>query len=41
VIGAAAAWSAKETHRIPLDELGNPDAVPVARDEFARIRAAA
>ena len=41
VIGAAAAWSAKETQRIPLDELGNPDAVPVARDEFARIRAAA
>ena len=41
VIGAAAAWSAKETHRIPLDELGNPDAVPVARDEYARIRAAA
>ena len=41
VVGALATWSAKETHRIPLDELGNPDAVPVARDEFARIRAAA
>jgi MFS family permease len=41
VIGALAAWSGKETHRIPLDELGKPDAVPVARDEFARIRAAA
>ena len=41
VIGALAAWSGKETHRIPLDELGNPDALPVARDEFARIRAAA
>ena len=40
VIGALAAWSGQETHRIPLDELGKPDAVPVDRDEFARIRAA-
>jgi hypothetical protein len=41
VVGALATWSAKETHRIPLDQLGRPDAAPVARDEFARLRAAA
>ena len=41
VIGAVAAWSAKETHRIPLEDLGKPDAAPVAREEFARIRAGA
>jgi hypothetical protein len=41
VVGALATWSAKETHRIPLDQLGRPDAAPVPREEFARLRAAA
>ncbi|RAM36595.1 MFS transporter [Arthrobacter globiformis] len=41
VIGAIAAWSARETHRIPLSELGSPDAAPVSREEYAIVRAAA
>ena len=41
VVSAVAAWSAKETHRIHLDDLGRPDAVPVPREEFERARAAA
>lgn len=41
VIGAIAAWSAKETYRIPLNELGTPDATPVSREVYAGIRAAA
>jgi MFS family permease len=41
VIGAIAAWSAKETHRIPLQQLGSPDATPVSREEYASVRAAA
>jgi MFS family permease len=39
-IGAFAAWTAPETHRIRLDDLGDPDAVPVSRDEYDRLRAA-
>jgi hypothetical protein len=41
VVSAVAAWSAKETHRIHLDDLGRADAVPVPREEFERARAAA
>jgi MFS family permease len=40
VVSAVAAWSARETHRIPLDDLGRPDATPVPREEFDRIRTA-
>ena len=40
IVSALAAWSARETHRIPLDELGRPDAQPVPREEFDRIRTA-
>jgi MFS family permease len=40
VISAIAAWSARETHRIHLNDLGQPDAVPVPREEFRRLRAA-
>jgi MFS family permease len=40
IIGAIAAWSAQETYRVHLNDLGNPDAVPVPRDEYERIRAA-
>ena len=39
-VSAVAAWSARETHRIPLDDLGRPDATPVPREEFDRIRTA-
>jgi MFS family permease len=41
VISAIAAWSARETHRIHLNDLGQPDAQPVPREEFMRFRAAA
>jgi hypothetical protein len=41
VISAIAAWSARETHRIHLNDLGQPDAQPVPREEFTRLRAAA
>ncbi|MGW0891483.1 MFS transporter [Saccharopolyspora sp. NPDC002578] len=39
VVGAVAAWSARETHRIPLEQLGTKDAKPVPRAEFDRRRA--
>ena len=39
VIAAIAAFSARETHRIRLNDLGNPDAVPVPKDEYERLRA--
>ncbi|WP_374727563.1 MFS transporter [Haloactinomyces albus] len=39
IIGALAAWSARETHRVPVDELGKRDGEPVSREELARIRA--
>ena len=38
IIGAIAAWTAPETHRIPLNELGRPDARPVSREEYDRLR---
>jgi MFS family permease len=38
IIGAIAAWSAPETHRIPLNKLGTPDAVPMPREEYHRLR---
>lgn len=38
VIGAIAAWTAPETFRIPLNELGTPDARPVSREEYDRLR---
>jgi len=39
VIAAIAAFSARETYRIRLNDLGNPDAVPVPKDEYDRLRA--
>ncbi|CDY77433.1 L-Proline/Glycine betaine transporter ProP [Caballeronia glathei] len=39
IIAAVAAWSAREPYRIPLSKLGEPDAVPVAKDEYERLRA--
>jgi MFS family permease len=37
-VAAVAAWSARETHRVHLDDLGEPDAVPVDKDEYERMR---
>jgi MFS family permease len=39
LIVAAAAFSARETYRVRLEDLGNPQAVPVARAEYDRLRA--
>jgi MFS family permease len=41
IIAAIAAWSAPETYRVHLNDLGTPDAVPVPEEEYERIRAAA
>ena len=38
-IAAAAAWSARETHRIQLKDLGDLNAVPVPTAEYERMRA--
>ena len=38
VICAIAAWSARETYRVHLNDLGNPDAVPVPKGEYDRMR---
>ena len=41
VLAAIAAFSAQETHRIHMNDLGEPGAVPVPREEYDRIRASA
>jgi MFS family permease len=41
VIAALAAISAKETYRIDVSDLGNPDAVPMAKAEYEKKRAEA
>ena len=41
VIAAAAAWSARETYRVHMNDLGDPKAVPVPKAEYDRLRAAA
>ena len=41
VIAAVAAWSARETYRVHMHDLGDPDAVPVPKAEYDRLRAAA
>jgi MFS family permease len=38
-ISAIAAFTARETYRIHLNDLGNPNAVPVAKPDYDRIRA--
>jgi MFS family permease len=38
VICAIAAWSARETYRVHLNDLGNPNAVPVSKGEYDRMR---
>jgi MFS family permease len=39
MIAAAAAWSSRETYRVHLNDLGNPAAVPVPKEEYDRMRA--
>ena len=41
VIAAVAAISARETYRININDLGNPDAVPMAKAEYEKQRAQA
>jgi MFS family permease len=37
-IAAAAAWTARETHRVHLNDLGRPGAVPVPKPDYDRMR---
>ena len=39
IIAALAAWSARETYRVHMNDLGNKDAPEVPREEYERIRA--
>jgi MFS family permease len=41
LISAIAAFSARETYRVHLNDLGDPEAVPVAKPEYDRMRALA
>ena len=41
VVAALAALSARETYRIPLEKLGEPDAQPVPKGDYERMRAQA
>jgi MFS family permease len=38
VVAALAAWSARETHRVAMNDLGNRDAQPMDRAEYERLR---
>jgi MFS family permease len=38
VIAAAAAWSARETYRVHMHDLGDPNAVPVPKPEYDALR---
>ena len=37
-IAATAAWSARETYRVQMSDLGNPDAAPVDEASYERLR---
>ncbi|ACA19084.1 major facilitator superfamily MFS_1 [Methylobacterium sp. 4-46] len=39
VIAAAAAYSARETYRIPMKDLGEPGAQPLGKQDYERLRA--
>jgi MFS family permease len=41
VIAAIAAWTARETYRVPMNDLGDPQAVAVPKAEYDQIRAQA
>jgi MFS family permease len=38
IVAAIAAWSARETYRVHLNDLGNATAAPVDKDEYVRLR---
>jgi beta-lactamase superfamily II metal-dependent hydrolase len=38
IISTIAAWSARETYRVHLNDLGQRDAVPVPKAEYDRLR---
>ncbi|WP_277184255.1 MFS transporter [Caballeronia sp. BR00000012568055] len=40
VLASIAAYSARETFRVPMSELGKRDAVPLGREEYERLRSA-
>lgn len=40
IIASLAAWSARETYRVRLHDLGDPAAVPLDEKEYTRLRAA-
>jgi len=40
VIAAIAAYTARETYRVHLNDLGDPNARPIPKDEYDRIRRA-
>jgi MFS family permease len=40
IIAAIAAWSARETYRTHMNDLGDPNAVPVPEQEYERLREA-
>jgi len=39
IVSAMAAWSARESYRIRLNDLGDPNAVPMPKSEYDRMRA--
>jgi hypothetical protein len=39
IIAAIAAWSARETYRVPMSALGEADAVPIDNVDYDRLRA--
>ena len=39
IVAAFGAWTARETYRIPIADLGNPDADPVPEEDYKRMRA--
>lgn len=41
LIAAIAAWTARETYRVHMNDLGDPNAIPVLKPEYDQIRALA
>jgi hypothetical protein len=39
ILAAAAAWSARETYRVHLNDLGHRDAMPVDKQDYDQLRA--
>lgn len=39
VIAAISAWTARETYRVQMNDLGDPNARPVPKDQYDRLRA--